>query len=226
MPILIPCHKLAYFPIPKVACTSLKHTVFEINNGFYIRSPDDDSLPKKKMVRKCPIHLLYKTTKYSLARHSELSDYKSFAVIRDPMQRILSGYSNRVLYHRALKKRPIVAALVKKNLPLDPDINQFVMNLEKYRKVSSEILSHTRPLRYFLGKDLSRFDKIFTIQQLPEVANYLSQAVGRNINIPRFQTGGDKQSLSMLDDEAFNKLRELCRPDYLIAQDYLTIPER
>lgn len=225
MPILIPCCKLAYFPIPKIACTSIKHTLFEINNGFYLRKPDQESPPKKKN-RKCSIHAIYQTTKYSAEEHTGLNEYKSFAVIRDPMQRILSAYSNRVLHHRALKKPAVVAALIEKQLPPNPDINEFIMQLGKYRKVSGEILSHTRPLRYFLGKDLSRFDRIYTIQQMPELARYLSEIVGREISIPRFQIGGDKQDLEMLTLEAFEKLRELCKPDYEIARAYLTIPER
>lgn len=225
MPILIPCCKLAYFPIPKIACTSLKHTLFEINNGFYLRNPDQETRPKKKN-RKCSIHAIYRTAKYSEKEHTELNEYKSFAVIRDPMQRILSAYSNRILHHRALKKPAVVAALKEKQLPLNPDINQFIMQIGQYRDVSNEILSHTRPLRYFLGKDLSRFDRIFTIQQMPEVARYLSETVGKEICIPRFQTGGEKQNLEMLTHEAFDKLRELCKPDYEIARDYLAVPDQ
>ena len=33
MPVILPDHKLSYFFVPKVACTSLKYMFYEVENG-------------------------------------------------------------------------------------------------------------------------------------------------------------------------------------------------
>lgn len=223
MAILIPCYKLAYFPIPKIACTSIKQTIFQINNGFDLSKVMRN---EEKMRKRCRIHAIYKSRKHSEKGHEKLGSYTTFAVIRDPMRRILSAYSNRVLYHRALEKPAVAVELEKRGLQANPDLNQFVMELEQYREVAKQVFSHTRPLAFFLGQDLSRFDNIFKIGQMPELEKFLSERTGREISIPNMQTGGKKQKLESLTDEAFDKLRRFCEPDYELIKDYLPKPER
>jgi len=55
-----------------------------------------------------------------------------FTIVRDPLERLLSAYSGRILKAKVLNGPPTnFKRLAGYGLPLDPDINTFVLNIEQ-----------------------------------------------------------------------------------------------
>lgn len=231
MPILMPFLKLAYYPIPKVACTSLKHVIFKINNEIDYKEVNFAN--KKKATgadrprrNRCQIHSIYRTETFSLEAYEALGDYRKIAVVRDPMTRIISAYSNRVLSKAVLKKPRTRRQLEEAGLPLQPSLDEFVSDITAYRNASSAIRSHTRPFRSFLGDDLGRFDRIFRLSDMPELEAFLSREVGQEVTVPQEQASEIIFTVDDLSDESFELLREFCKVDYQLLADYCPVPQR
>lgn len=93
-------HKISYYPVPKCACTSLKLVFFRIENGYDFRNFRVNGKMRY-------IHSFYASRKFANARDLDGDDHFRFAVVRDPVERLLSCYSNRVLYYRELSARKL-----------------------------------------------------------------------------------------------------------------------
>ena len=97
MTIGIKINQLGYFPIPKVACTSIKTAMFLIEHGREYKPKIDIN---KKAVQH--IHNYYEERLANI----DSCDFK-FIVIRDPIKRFLSAYNNRVAHHKKLTQEAI-----------------------------------------------------------------------------------------------------------------------
>jgi hypothetical protein len=73
----------------------------------------------------------------------------------------------------------------------------------------------------FVGRDPSIFHRIFTLNQLDQIPNYL----GVRLNIPRTQEGGPKLTRSHLSDEALGHLQRYYADDYQIWGASLNSPK-
>ncbi len=185
MPVILEDHKIAFFNVPKAASTSLKHAFYIVQHGKPFENGDFGA---------GNIHKLYKV-KVPVTREDieALDGYWKFTVLRDPVKRMLSAYSNRVLHHRDMHKMPrarLRAAL--RGLSLTPSVDMFLRKIERYRDFSYSIRSHTGPVSTFVGPDLSLLDAVYRTDELPRLAADLSARIGQNVEIPHLQTGGPK----------------------------------
>lgn len=159
---------LIYIPIPKNACTSLKHEMHFLE----YEEPYDSSIKQKYGYQN--LHDFYnkRDDVFTSVRSLEKSsDAFRFAVVWDPVDRFLSCYGNRVLDLKDLHENK--TELGKMNLPTEPNLNTFVEHLEEYRKVNSSIRHHTQPQSDFLGGTLGYLDTIYTFDQMDSVRNML-----------------------------------------------------
>ena len=150
--------KVAYYPIPKCGCTSVKAMIFYTNYG---RLPND----------KENVHINYPTIEGFIRQ--DLADYR-FCLVRDPVERFISGYSNRVLHHGDI---PFV------------EFDDFVNNFPKFYEVPA-IRHHFRPQVDFIGRVPRYYTNIFMVHEMKKVSDFLSQIAGRPIPTPHRQTGG------------------------------------
>lgn len=152
-------------------------------------------------------------------------DYLVFCLVRDPVKRLLSAYSNRVLHnnildfsHKPAQKEPIKSGL----LAARPALNYFIEHLEDYQAIAPSIFHHTRPLGYFLGRDSSIYDYIFDVSEMSLLREVLlnhwhthklleNQVIPE---IPHLQTSGKKFFLKDLTESSFNKCLKLYEGDY------------
>lgn len=208
MPLINEQFGLAYFSIPKNASTSIKHVFYELETG-------------KKFVRgqaACDhIHNFYRARAMEPDAYERCRDLWKFTVFRDPVKRIISAYSNRVIFHKVLetqKNARLRAGLL--GLSLQPDLEEFCIRLPRYRKLSRAVRHHTRPYQEFVGSDLSRLDAVYAIENLGDLASDLSDRTGRKIEFPRLQTGGPKIGIDALTPAALLALNKFARPDYLL----------
>lgn len=200
-------HKIAYFPIPKCACTSLKHMCYEI---IYQHPYHFDDHNKH-------VHKFFKSGVANLAVE-QYQDYFKFTVIRDPIQRFVSGYRNRIIFHN-----DIGPPLHDSGRSEVPDINTFAMQLDDWMSMSLPVSHHFGLQRVHLSNDLSIFDAIYPIEQIGDLVEVLSRRVGRPLVLGQQQVGGPIMSIHDLSQEAFEKLLEFYAPDYELLADFYPI---
>lgn len=186
-----------YHPVPKNGCTSVKWILAEAL-GLTDRYAYGGDVPnyKKAPVRpgdKPNIHALLKSEKF----RGRWGDYR-ICVVRDPVERFVSAYSNRVLFHR----------------DMDVSLEDLVADPPKYWAIND----HFRPQYYFLGTDPSYYTHIFRVSQIGEIADMVSSLVGRPIVPVRMQTGGTDLKPELTDDQ-FARVKEAYREDYDVFGD-------
>ncbi len=209
MPVLVRKPKIQYFPIPKAACTSLKHTMWEIENG----RPFEGFRVGDDFVNIHSVHKGYGTVAWREDFRDRGPLLYNFSLVRDPVKRVLSCYTNRIMEKNDLKRIDLRVPLPD-HVPAEPSVEDFFEYLPEYQKASKSIDHHTRPALYFLGPDLSFYDRIFGIHELDELADILSDRVGKPVHIPHKQTGGPKISLNSVSQELQDKVAALYREDY------------
>lgn len=208
--VLVGGRSIGYVAIPKVACTSMKQALFKLGTGMEFHSSDVGT----------HVHKYFKQHDGDIT----LADFK-FLIVRDPVKRFLSAYSNRVVHHRELSRKFITARAQQLRLDLDdfvfdPDLDTFLERLAVYCKVHP-ILHHTRPVAHFLPS-LSVFDKVYPIESMQELQADISRRIGQDFTVGRSQTGGPKIGIDTLSLPQLERLFELYREDYALLKDYYT----
>ena len=199
--------KLAFYPVKKNANTSSKfffacHLGIE-NKFFFI----EDVLPRFKQTKqmhanfKNKINLInwfqakYKFTKINV-------DYKS-CIVRNPLDRFVSAYKNRILFHQDKEFK-------------DHSIDEVIDKLE------NGILenSHFTPQNYWLGKDLDYFDIIGNVSNIKVFEKKINDFFGKNIKFPRLQTGG-KDFTTALNAIQIKKIKKIYNDDYDLLSKFI-----
>jgi len=217
VPIISHKYKLLYVPVPKNACTSIK-------NFFWNLEHEEPFVPfeiKGKKYRH--IHDFYPTTYFSQANARALEprvrNYFKFTVIREPIERLVSCYRNRILFHRELSLDALKQAKVRSTelLPT-PDINHFIKHLKLYRVASKAIEHHTELQSKFIGTSLRFFDHVGRFEDINDLEAALSGVVGSTVAFERLQTGGPPADMIDMSEESREILYSHYEPDYLFLR--------
>ncbi len=176
MAIALKCYRLLYMALPKAGCTAVKAALAHIDpdapEGLGLNAPMAD------------LHRHYQTRRFRPHRFQAYEGWWRFCVIRDPVQRLLSVWSDKVhgrdeLYNsRALRDGGSA-------LPRRPDPDTFFENLGDYMRLSSAIRNHALPARLFIGSDLGAYDRVYTTASLDRLADDLGKLSGRAVRIAR-----------------------------------------
>jgi sulfotransferase famil protein len=212
VPIVLKRYPITYHATPKVACTSIKLALYELEHGEEF-SPWRDKNGTWKYIHDCWQDGTPYFTPVSMS-----GSYFKFAVVRDPFERFLSAFSNRVIYHGELGERYIKQGEFE-GLKPNPSLSEFIRDFDRYRAASWHIRHHTDPQIYFLGKELSYYDRVFRFTELHEIAGALKTAVGAEITLPHEQTGGPKLSAAELSTNERRRIAEFYAKDYLLFGD-------
>ncbi|MBL3554151.1 sulfotransferase family 2 domain-containing protein [Rhodovulum sulfidophilum] len=215
MAVVLEGHNIVYFPVPKTACTSIKLLLFELNNGKKFEMYEEDG-------NVMHIHnAVYGTPSFLEVDRNPYADMIRIAVIRDPVSRMLSAFSNRVAFHRELSEDRIDTDLAERlGVHPDPSPDHFFNNIEKFRILSDSIRHHTDPVSSFLGPDLAYYHRVFRIERLDELTTFLGEKVGREIQLGREQVGGEKTSFEQLGARAQKNLLQYCSGDYALMRGF------
>jgi len=212
-------HKIAFVAIPKVACSSIKHLFFELEN-------DTSFTLFRANGRAYNVHNFYPSRYFRRDYDPEdFADCFRFVVLRDPVQRFLSCYSNRVLTHRNLARWALPDGANEAGATPDPDLSGFVARLDLYRKWSKHIRHHTDRAVDFTGPDLSWFDAVYPIERMDDCAARLSEICARPIVMPHRQAGDRKFTIADLSPAELDKIVAFYRADYDLMADYYSPPE-
>lgn len=205
---------IGYRHIPKVACTSVKTALYELEENCAY-SVEEHNVNIHRYV--------------DLNRTACIDNCKKrFIVIRDPIKRLLSAYGNRVTYHRELSK-----AFILKKSPInynkikffDPDLFQFVEEFETYLNVQT-ISHHTKPFSKFLdGETLDYFTDVYTIENIHSLEIDLAEYFDVDFHFQRKQTGGRKYAISDLPKAHVEKLLAYYKDDYELLKGYYSVDD-
>ena len=204
--------KVAYAIIPKSACTTIRNTMQWLQNGG-----DNDSKIIKMVNHQSP-------KEYWLQIENLAANYCKLVVVREPIKRFLSGFSDLILSRRiAFEKNKFLTSceylsLVK--LGNNPEINWLIENLELYLEMSYSLKFHIKPQHTFMGNQIKGFDRIFQVERLGELGKKLSEMTGFEITLPRLNTGGRKVSLAELSEKSMKKLIDFYARDYELLHEY------
>lgn len=201
--------KLTYVSVPKVACTSIKRMFFEIENGVPFSVFRSNG-------HLWHIHEFYKGLAFPELPHRRIAEHRRLAVLRDPVQRVLSCYSNRVLYHGKLSVKALGPALARAGLAPAPDLGEFVDRFEEYRAVSPDVLHHSQPLVHSLGDDPGFYAKVYDIRDLATFVADVGAHLGRELQLGRHQTGGPKFRPEDLTQPQRDRLMQIFAEDYRV----------
>ncbi len=200
---------VAYFPIPKAACSSIKSALYLLKNKrtYNIENYNGNH-----------IHDYWYSKQQCLNHYSD-----KVIVVRDPIERFLSAYSNRVHDHGELNRGAVERDcpwLVNQLPHFKPSLSQFVSELERYMLVPV-IGHHCKPLSQHVHNDLSTFTHIYPLENISELEQYLSETTGQNIEIPRVHVGCHKVSIGLLSEPELERLLVFFDDDYrLLAPWY------
>ena len=222
MAIRIAGSNLVYFPVPKVACTSLKLFVYNVEFGR-------DFKPFEKSGRKVFIHNWrpdFGSYGFLESTPPTVAKMEAIAVVRDPVKRVLSAYQNRVVHHSELDEEMINKRVADAlGVASRPQIDDFVIDIDKYSLLNSSIKHHVNPINFFLGHDLSYFHHVIPIEETSRFKDLVNKACGTSVEMRREQGGGKKVHFSDLSRKAQVKLLEYCAGDYALLRDYYSPPK-
>ena len=199
---------LAYFPVPKCANSSIRQTLAALaeDEADLIRTWNAPMSPRmRRLARGC----------------------HRIAVVRDPVQRILSAYGDRVVGRGVVTRTTTgrVAAWLG-GLDPEPDIETFFDRFTRYRFLNDKIRRHTDLQRHYLGDDLDWFDRVYTLEETDRLAADLSERLGRPVTLPRLKAEGPKFTPDDLAPRHRDLLARYTAPDRALLAQANLAPRR
>lgn len=212
MPYILPEKRLAVFFSPKAAGTSVRAFLFELENGFPLRSH------KVQGVRQDLTTLanrLLVNNRFRLVDHAAIADHERIALVRDPVRRVLSAYSNRVVHYGELSQKAAGPALEAAGLQPDPDFDLFMAHILDYIRCSVSIARHFSRQESFLGKRKGYYTRVFRVEEMSEFEAYMNDRHGTACSVPRLQEGGPKLDFWSFSTETRRRVIDFVRPSVI-----------
>lgn len=176
--------KIAYYHAPKCGSRTVlgyialcqEPTLFETNPGFFKERNDDIYGGIRSRALKHPLSQHdWPAPNHQVPKVHNVT--RAFCVTRDPVERFVSGYRNRILFHDEIPNKP----------PIGKFIREFGKFASKYRTVRT----HFAPQVAFYGKDRRIFTDIFNIKRMDEVREMFEEEYGVKIPDIQLQQGGN-----------------------------------
>ncbi|MFD0981599.1 sulfotransferase family 2 domain-containing protein [Tropicimonas aquimaris] len=207
-------HDLTYVSVPKCACTSLKQFFFHIHNGFEFRRFNING-------QTYTIHKLASSIPFENLDTKSTRNHRKIAVVREPVGRLVSCYANKVVDGRILEKPKVARNLERRGLSTTPTIHDFVRDLSAYQAASPNILHHSRPLSYFLGRDPSYFDKLFSLREMSSLIEYVADVVGEVPSLPHSQKSTSSDVAKQITSEDRERIEKIYAEDLEIFGQWM-----
>ncbi len=189
--------RTVYFPVPKNGSTSLRHLFFRIENGF-------DFVPFKINGKSQDLFWLYRHNR-PFARIEVPEGFAKIAVVRNPVARFMSNYR-------------WLAADWKARFQEMPTIDGFIARFAEFVRLSPKARFHLATQSVHLGGDLSYFDRVFRMENMSEIEDYLTERGGMSIRLPWANKSTE------LDDAAsgatIDRVIDIYRRDYALLGAY------
>lgn len=211
MPII---HKhVCYWPVPKCACTSVKH--FFATNIY----------PELMEQNQIKVHKIpgFSAQRLVPADYKELDELIHCAVIRDPVKRLISAYVDRVLNEKDNIER---RGLAPQDYYYAPNPNNFFRYLATAQAVSVNIRHHTSPQFEFLGDTIERYHLVGCVENLDTFFDTLRLKHGF-VGVDPFRNRSNSASKLCFEDlslAAQKALLDYCEADYVLLKKFYQPP--
>ncbi|WP_299822058.1 sulfotransferase family 2 domain-containing protein [uncultured Jannaschia sp.] len=199
--------KLTYVSVPKCACSTLKHFMFEVQNGFAFRN-------FRVGAKRYTVHALSRSIPFAKLAHDKIGDHFKFALVRAPVSRVKSCYESKVLGGEMRKQKGAARRLQQAGLPLEPSFREFVEQLDGYRKLSPVVRNHSMPLSRFLGRDPAWFDRIYRLSEIEELAATVRERSGSDAKLRHRNPSKRKIDPAELTPELVAEIDDAFREDH------------
>ena len=208
MAVVLNKYKLSIMLVPKGASTTIKHVAFEIENGYPFKPFFSNS-------RRRQIHHIYQSRLFKFDR--DMVNWKNavFAVIRDPVERLLSCHSNRVLHLGELDKLDLTGRRSREGRHSAAFVWNVCGHLHRYRELSDKIKHHSLPMERFLGGRADRYTRIFDSADLSEFWACSVNGSGGLPQIPHEQTGGRDLKERSISEQTLDRIKQIYARDYV-----------
>ena len=208
-------HKLAYVPIPKNACTAIKILFFSLNKGSEFKEHFS------------AIHGRFDYRAIDFDKFAADNEYFKFVVVRDPVERFVSAYNNRVKMYGELSEKwlkahdgdhkKLKADFGRNGLSFNPEINEFASRIAEYANASTNIKHHFVPQHLFFNSRLDVFHKVYNIRQLRSLTSELSGRVGEPLELRNVQETKGLENAARVSDLT---TKERAKVTAYYAKDY------
>lgn len=213
MVVAVDVYKIAYMPLPKAACTSVKTLLSWVEGGLEMHETGRDTVQAN-----------FQTRRFRLDRWEAYGDdWFKFCVIRDPFERLMSCYLDLVVTRNELANSRRLP-LLHNELPAQPDPDFFFQHLQDYRRISTSIKHHSFHAEVFLGDDLSVYDVVYPTTELTELSRALSKRCQRRLIFPRENATRQRLTPDDLAPETQACIARWLAPDYALLGAYYTSP--
>ena len=195
--------KLMFFPVRKCGSTSVLN-ILKMVEGEPVRGEHihrEDTLNK-------PVKLGTVLADYP--------DYFSFALVRDPVARLVSYHRGNIIARNQIAAHHD-SAVSFYGLPTQPDWGFFMENIGRYRQVFVTARNHTDPLASFLGHDPSRFSWLGGLHDMPALVAALREKTG--VDLPMLNDMASPESATNLP-EIPDSLAALYADDHRLYGQY------
>ena len=180
-----------YHPAPKCCSTSVKQMIY---NAVGIKKDFNE------MTEGWPHNELSKPINTIKFKQAD-ADIR-LCVLRDPVERFLSGYANRVKYKKIIKN--------------PPEFDQFLENFNFYFENNESVNHHFSPQTYFIGDDPLYYTHVYFDSEIEKVVELINYIFSANIKNIRKQTGGKKPE--NLSDHQISLIKNFYEDDYLFIE--------
>lgn len=212
MPIVLHRSRIVFYPIPKNASTSIKTALFNLETGR------EFAAEPWRHNRKFGIHKIFNYAKRDGGKWLPYcDDYLSFAIVRDPVERFLSGYRSRVIKREDLKRSTLT--LPVENLT-KPELSIFVRHFDAYCTASPPVAHHFAGQREFIGNIIGRLTHVIPLSQIHELTQILAEHAGRTVEVPRMSLGARDVPTELSSSEK-TWCQHYFRKDYEMLSTYL-----
>lgn len=199
--------KLVYYPVAKNANSSAKLFFtrhLKIEKNYYFIS---DEVPEHKLSEEKYQNVNNKNNLVnflpSYTPFKKIDVEERCCIVRDPIDRFLSAYKNRIIYHKDLAFR-------------DLTINEIIEKLENNLYENRHFL----PQSYWLGTNLKYFTIISQIKNMKPFIDGVNNFFQKNIKFPKIQTGGSYINI-VLNKDQIKKIKKIYSSDYELVRDFL-----
>ncbi|AXI46711.1 hypothetical protein C1J03_12175 [Sulfitobacter sp. SK012] len=208
MAIEVAAHKIAYMALPKAACSSVKSALAHLDPSVDLSKTEGFEPAFGRW------HAIYPTMRFRPHRWEKYDEgWWRFCVVRDPAKRLMSCYTNRVVQLRELHNSKKLRR-GEVDLPMDPDPDFFFSNLMAYKDAASSIKHHVLPAQLFLGPPPMKYDRIYMVAELGQLAKDLAKRTGTEVTMARENTSGGGLAVTDLKPATQDALRPYLAREY------------
>lgn len=189
--------KVGYFHVPKCGSRTIIAWKALIDNPELINKKPDWFQESRKKVEYHEIRSLVKVTR-------SIDFPIKFCVVRDPVDRFLSAFVNRVLFHKTIPN-------IKDDISFDEFLSTYDENINT--EAYSKFKSHIEPMVHFLGPNSEFYTHIFNLREINNVKKLLEDTY--QIQLPDLhlqQSGGINKPVPTTEQIAW--IREKYQQDY------------